>query len=214
MPMLTEGMTSSSSVEWGTPDSLFDPYNELYAFTLDGAASHVNAKVARYCTAEGTFTRLPTGAPSVRLDGADLVTRGPWGAALQISDLDGLNFSWEGERVWLNPPWGEAENPCRTNCKKDGCTKRGWHTPIYLPGTEDFLRKVRDEFLRHRALVACALPARTDVGWFHDFVLPYARIQWLRGRVHYIDPEGPARIAEGLKPREGPPVGTMIAVYR
>lgn len=196
MPMLTEGMTSSASTEWGTPDSLYDPYDELYGFTLDGAASHANAKTARYCTVDGTFERTLLNGPQ------------------KLSDLDGLNFSWEGERVWLNPPWGEAENPCRTNCKKDGCAKRGWHTPIYLPGTEDFLRKVRDEFLRHRALVVCALPARTDVGWFHDFVLPYARIQWLKGRVHYIDPEGPARIAEGLKPREGPPVGTLIAVYR
>lgn len=214
MPMLTEGMTSSTSTEWGTPDSLYDQYNELYAFTLDGAASHANAKVARYCTADGTFERAGPNSypPDAKLVEYDI---GPnHRASLQISDLDGLRFSWADERVWLNPPWGEAEGPCRTNCKKEGCAKRGWHTPVYLPGTEDFLRKVRDEFLRHRALVVCALPARTDVGWFHDFVLSYARIQWLKGRVHYIDPEGPARIAEGLKPREGPPVGTMIAVYR
>ena len=35
------------------------------------------------------------------------------------------------------------------------------------------------------------LPARTDTRWFHEDVLPYARIEWLRGRLHFDD-AGPA----------------------
>lgn len=195
-PMLTSGMTSSVSKEWGTPDSVFDPLNELYDFTLDGAASHINAKVARYCTADGTFYRDPQGTQQL------------------ISDLDGLQFPWKGERVFLNPPWGEGEGPCDEGCTKKTCRERGWHTAVYLPGIDDFLLKVRNEYLRNNVLVACVLPARPDTGWFHDYVLPYARLQWRRGRVKYIDPEGEARRARGEKPREGPPVGTLIAIYR
>ena len=35
------------------------------------------------------------------------------------------------------------------------------------------------------------LPARTDTKWFHEDVLPYARIEWIRGRLHFDD-LGPA----------------------
>lgn len=31
------------------------------------------------------------------------------------------------------------------------------------------------------------LPARTDTAWFHDFVLPFARLEFLRGRLHFDD---------------------------
>lgn len=31
------------------------------------------------------------------------------------------------------------------------------------------------------------LPARTDTRWFHEHVLPYARIDFLRGRLHFDD---------------------------
>ena len=197
MTFLTEGTTSTESVEWGTPRTLFTPLHELYDFTLDGAASHANALLPRYCTITGTFDQ----------------TR-PEGDR-RVSDLDGLNQSWEGERVFLNAPWGEGEDPCpRTGCTKKRCVRRGHHVSERIHGLPDFMAKVRDEFLRNRTLIVCPLPARPDTGWFHDYVLPWARVRWLRGRIAYDDPMAEERATRGLSPRTGPPVGTMIATYR
>jgi phage N-6-adenine-methyltransferase len=55
----------------GTPKDLFTKLDEEFRFTLDVAATSVNAKCGRYYTK------------------AD----------------DGLVQSWQGERVWCNPPY-------------------------------------------------------------------------------------------------------------
>ncbi len=196
MAFLTSGTTSSESVEWGTPPREFAPLDAIYDFTLDPAASHANALTTRYCTIEGTFARGPDGP-------------------MTISSFDGLTQSWAGERVFINPPWGEGEDPCPpTGCAKIRCARRGHHITERIHGLPDFLPKMRNEFLRNRTLIVAYLPARPDTAWFHDYVQPWARIRWLRGRVAYVDPMSEERIAAGLKPRTGPPVGTMIATYR
>lgn len=41
-------MASSATVEWATPQDLFDRMNERFGFTLDVAADAGNAKCARY----------------------------------------------------------------------------------------------------------------------------------------------------------------------
>ena len=33
--------------------------------------------------------------------------------------------------------------------------------------------------------MVCLLPARTDTKWFHDYVLPYSDIEFIRGRVKF-----------------------------
>jgi DNA N-6-adenine-methyltransferase (Dam) len=38
----------SKRTTWGTPWHVFDPYNDVFAFTLDVCASHENRKCARY----------------------------------------------------------------------------------------------------------------------------------------------------------------------
>jgi site-specific DNA-methyltransferase (adenine-specific) len=45
-------MPPSQSVEWGTPQELFDTLNEEFDFTIDVAASDKNAKCERYYTKE------------------------------------------------------------------------------------------------------------------------------------------------------------------
>jgi site-specific DNA-methyltransferase (adenine-specific) len=167
--MLTEGMTSSGSTEWQTPDEVFKPLNDLWDFTLDGAASHLNAKCDRYCTAEGTYRKVPEGY------------------AL-LSEHDGLNFPWRSERVFLNPPWGDA--------------------------ITEFVRKARLESLRYGAKVVAILPARMDTAWMHDHVLGSATLRYWRGRPKFVDPEAEARKVAGLPARTAPPVGIVIATYR
>jgi phage N-6-adenine-methyltransferase len=49
---MTAYMPQSETVEWGTPQALFDELNAEFGFTLDAAASHDNHKCADYFTIE------------------------------------------------------------------------------------------------------------------------------------------------------------------
>lgn len=50
--MITKGMYTSSSEEWGTPQGLFNRLNEEFNFILDICASKENAKCHKYYTKE------------------------------------------------------------------------------------------------------------------------------------------------------------------
>ncbi len=79
---------------------------------------------------------------------------------------DGLSKSWEGETVWLNPPYGiEA---------------RKW------------VKKAYEESRKHGITVVVLVPSRTDVAWFHDFVYGKAEIRFIRGRLHFSKSKSPA----------------------
>ena len=43
-----------------------------------------------------------------------------------------------------------------------------------------------------RQRVVMLLPARTDTKWFHDWVLPYGKIEFLRGRLKFGGCDNPA----------------------
>lgn len=67
-----------------------------------------------------------------------------------------------------------------SKCRKLRCQKRGWHTPIYIPGCIDFVRKAAEE--RRRGVTTYALlAARTDVEWFHEYIYDEDRERWRRG---------------------------------
>lgn len=72
---------------------------------------------------------------------------------------DGLAQEWAGNRCWMNPPYG-----------KD---------------IAKWVKKASEE-AKKGALVVALLPARTDTAWFHNYVLPYAQITFLRGRVKFV----------------------------
>ena len=71
-----------------TPPCVFDPLNAEFQFTLDAASSHQNRKCDQYCTLEGRFY---VGPGCVGL--------------VSVSRQNGLETTWTGERVWLNPPF-------------------------------------------------------------------------------------------------------------
>ena len=50
--MMTKGMYTSSSEEWGTPQGLFNRLNKEFNFTFDICASKENAKCPKYYTKE------------------------------------------------------------------------------------------------------------------------------------------------------------------
>lgn len=71
---------------------------------------------------------------------------------------DGLSQSWKGERVFLNPPYGRQIGAwCRKACVES----------------------------EGGALVVGLLPARTDTGWWHEYIQGKAQVVFLRGRIKF-----------------------------
>lgn len=50
--MITNGLMSSNTDNWATPQALFDKLNAVFHFTLDVCANKDNAKCKRYFTKE------------------------------------------------------------------------------------------------------------------------------------------------------------------
>ena len=68
-----------------------------------------------------------------------------------------------------------------------------WLNPPYSRGLQaKFVNKAWSEHIRCKmedkpyGKIVCLLPARTDTKLFHDVVLPYGQIEFLRGRVTFV----------------------------
>lgn len=70
-------------------------------------------------------------------------------------EQDGLAQSWDGERVFCNPPYGRE--------------------------IVEWVRKASEA----HALVVMLLPARTDTKWFHDFIYQKHEVRFVRGRLKF-----------------------------
>lgn len=116
---------------------------------------------------------------------------------------DGLTQQWSARTgpMYMNPPYGNPEYKCRENCAKKRCAKRGHHNPEYKPGIIDWVKKAHAEWCRGVTVVAL-LPARTDSRWFQNFVLPYAELRFIRGRLKFGGHKNSA------------PFPSVVAVYR
>lgn len=72
-------------------------------------------------------------------------------------DDDGLSQSWDGERVFMNPPYGR-----------------------------DIGKWVKKASEQVGGLVVCLIPARTDTRWWHDYVVGRgAHICYIKGRLKF-----------------------------
>ena len=71
---------------------------------------------------------------------------------------NGLSQSWFGEIVFCNPPYSKCYE---------------WVQKAYM------------ESITNKATVVMLLPSRTDTKWFHQFVLPHAKVIFLRGRLRF-----------------------------
>lgn len=75
-------------------------------------------------------------------------------------DDDGLSKSWMGG-VWCNPPYGKDIGKW---CRK---------------ASEEYRKEYCD-------FIVMLIPARTDTSWFHEYVLPFARmIIPIKGRLKF-----------------------------
>lgn len=73
------------------------------------------------------------------------------------AEIDGLRVGWEGERVFMNPPYGRQIGKWMKKAHDESCKFRG-------------------------ALVVALVPARTDTAWWHDYVMG-REIRFVRGRI-------------------------------
>lgn len=74
-------------------------------------------------------------------------------------EINGLIQDWGDHRVFLNPPYGRE---------------------IYA-----WTKKARDAAFKG-ALVVALLPASTDLAWWHEDVIPFATVRYIRGRVRFL----------------------------
>lgn len=92
-------------------------------------------------------------------------------------DQDGLLQDWSGEIVWCNPPYGK------------GVIEK-WVEKAYRSCRED------------GTIVVLLIPSRTDVGYFHRFILYRSEIRFIRGRLKYNNVKYNA------------PFSSMIVIFR
>lgn len=91
-------------------------------------------------------------------------------------EQNGLAQDWTGETVFCNPLYGrEIWKWCR-KCYEHAMSGRG--TAVML------------------------VPARTDTGWFHDWVYGKAELRFIRGRLHFGGSKWNA------------PFPSLVAIYR
>lgn len=132
---------SSDKTDWGTPVDLFERLHAKYRFTYDPASRHTNHLCGTYSTVDGTYGTGVLGEP------------------VQLTDEDGLSASWQGHRIFLNPPYGREIG--------------------------DWVRKAAEES-QGSALVVALLPVRTGTRWWREWVVPYADIEYLPGRLTFV----------------------------
>ena len=123
----------AKTAEWETPDYLFRKYDDRYHFTLDAAASTINAKCKLFFTKED----------------------------------NGLQKSWKGHTVWLNPPY-DAKS------------------------LNAFTIKVIDQVEKYGITVAMLVPVKSDQAWWHLLWEKYIngklsiKYEWIRGRLKFV----------------------------
>lgn len=110
---------------------------------------------------------------------------------------DSFTHEWQG-LCWMNPPYGNPEHPCKPNCKKKKCKKRGHCNYKYIPGVLDWVNKAADTVTNRRdqghddTAVVCLLPARTDTIMYQQYADRATQITYIKGRFHFNNDPDPA----------------------
>jgi hypothetical protein len=168
---------SSGDVEIYTPPEIVEPARRvLGGIDLDPASSDIaNLRIcARDYYAAPRFEvaeTFPDGLPVRR-----------------YVDSGGLDRPWKG-RIFHNPPFSPGDNPCRRNCAKIRCVKRGWHTCTELPSTGDWIMRAEYEHATGTMTEAIVITfAATSEAWFQPLM---RRPQCFPcPRTNYLKPDG------------------------
>jgi site-specific DNA-methyltransferase (adenine-specific) len=76
---------------------------------------------------------------------------------------DGLKQSWEGEVVFVNPPFGREQ--------------AAW------------IKKGYEESLKLNTIIVFLIPARTDTRSFHEYLYNKAELRFVKGRIKFENPD-------------------------
>lgn len=87
---------------------------------------------------------------------------------------NGLDKSWKNEVVFCNPPYSQIALWCK---------------------------KCFDEWLHNKTKIVLLIPSRTDTRYFHQYVLPFAKLRFIKGRLHFNNSKGCA------------PFPSLLAIY-
>lgn len=99
---------------------------------------------------------------------------------------DGLNKSWKGETVFMNPPYGRE--------------------------IVKWISKAYQESLQDNTIVVCLVPARVDTKWFHNYCVN-GKIRFLKGRLKFINRTLPSWREDGNFKLTGAPFPSMIVIF-
>ena len=85
----------------------------------------------------------------------------------------GLGHSWEGKRVWINPPFKGTFGIVDLS-------------DVLVGALRVWLEKVIKERSKTQVIVLL-VPAKTDTRWFHQHVLPHVNeIRFIKGRMKFV----------------------------
>lgn len=122
-------------------------------------AVHFSSKTDDWSTPQDLFDKLDAEFGGLVLDVC--ATRDNAKCPLYFSrEQDGLTKAWADYTcpVWMNPPYGREIGK--------------WVAKAALEAALG-------------ATVVCLLPARTDTRWWHDYVIPYGEIRFIKGRLKF-----------------------------
>ena len=111
-------------------------------------------------------------------------------AKFYTPDMDGLSQSWEGERVFCNPPYGRE---------------------IGL-----WVRKCYEEAQKPNTTVVMLVPARTDTRWFHEYIYQKnnVEIRFVKGRLRFINRQTSSYNPTGDLQTQSAPFPSMVVIFR
>jgi site-specific DNA-methyltransferase (adenine-specific) len=100
---------------------------------------------------------------------------------------DALIQDWsQYKTVWMNPPYGRILGK--------------------------FVKKAYEESAKG-IVVVCLIPSRTDTKYFHDYCLKYGKIEFLRGRLKFVNRELPSWRADGNFKKTPAPFPSCVVVF-
>ncbi len=103
-------------------------------------------------------------------------------------ETNGLDKDWNGETVFVNPPYGKSIGKWVEKCYQE-----------HLKGT----------------VIVMLIPSRTDTRWFHKYIYkqPNVSIEFLKGRLKFVNRLFPSWREDGNFKISPAPFPSMIVIF-
>ena len=123
---------------------------------------HFSSNSNEWATPQRLFDRLNAIYGPFTLDPCATAESAKCAKFFTMAD-NGLEQSWQGETVFMNPPYGRQIGKWIRKARQESNTLSGFP-----------------------AKVVCLIPARTDTAYWHDCIMTADEIVLLRGRVRFV----------------------------